>query len=101
MKYKTVDQQLDHFTVNVLQKKIVPYTRYRGYAEAGLFGLLYLLRRNKNECVVLSNFRKLAERIIQQRYDSVTDIPFLEWSDIGFVFYWDNIQLAAEKDDVG
>ena len=78
----------------MLQKKIVPYTRYRGYAEAGLFGLLYLLRRNKNECVVLSNFRKLAERIIQQRYDSVTDIPFLEWSDIGFVFYWDNIEQS-------
>ena len=87
--YQNVDEQIDAFIKKSLNKPIVPYSKYRGFAEAGLFGLLYLLKRNEQECVVLSNFKDLARRILEERNSDISTIPYLKWSDIGFVYYWD------------
>jgi len=84
--YLPVDVQLNDFIRDVLQKPPVEETKFRGYAETAVFALLYLLRRNASECVVLSNFRRLADKLLLQKVGTLDDIPFLEWSDIGFSY---------------
>jgi len=89
-KYCSVDSQFERFIYhNVVGYVHVTSTKYRGYAETAVFGLLYLISRNKNECVVLSNFDAMHKRLMQNKTLNMDNIPFIDWSYVGFVYGWD------------
>ena len=89
--YRSVDDQLETFVADVLNLPPVNSTMYRGYSEAGIFGLLYLLRRNPEECILLSNFEVMIKRLSEPVLNLDT-ISLVDWGDIGFV--WDGQILS-------
>ena len=59
------DQKIDETVkpaklMGVMKLPNVNFTKYRGFAETSIFGLMYLLRRNKHECVILTNLKPLS-----------------------------------------
>jgi hypothetical protein len=86
--YVSVEQQFQVFIDDVISVPNVPSTKYKGYAETAVFGLLYLLRRNENECVVLSNFANMSKQLLQNKRLKMDDVPLLDWSEVGFVYGW-------------
>jgi len=62
---------------------------YDGYIENGVFALLFLLKRNHKECVILPNFNKTIQRIL--KYKDMT-LERLDWSHISIL--WKNQQLT-------
>lgn len=84
---KRLQQSLDQKVLTrlsmVTDKPMARTTNYDGYIENGIFALLFLLKRNQRECVVLANIKKLMRRIIQ--FKDMT-LERLSWSDVGL--YW-------------
>jgi len=87
--YVSAGTQLDVFLKEVVDvNKPVRMTKYRGYPEAAIYGLLYLLERNQNECLILSNFDHLVTKIKTNPQLSLADLTDLDWTSVGIVWSW-------------
>jgi hypothetical protein len=87
--YVSAGQQLDRFLTEVVDlDNPVRMTNYRGYPEAAIYGLLYLLERNQNECLILSNFDTLVKKIQTSPGISLGDLTDLDWTNVGIVWSW-------------
>ena len=92
--YVSVDAQINKFfkllhnrgsTVDVPP---VRSTKYRGFPESAIYGLMYLLRRNENECVIVSNISRIIERIKSDPLLRIDDLTELDWASLGIVWHW-------------
>lgn len=83
--YVPVDKQLKRFLNDIVGLPHVEFTNYEGFVESGLYALLYLLRRNQSECIILSNFGNLVTNILETPTMKLREI---NWSDIGLQWYW-------------
>jgi hypothetical protein len=84
--YNSMDARLKTFVDDVLGKKQVEETKYQGYVENAVYGLLYLLKRNENECIVISNIKPMIDKLLSGKNMSLDKV---DWSDIGLVWYLD------------
>jgi hypothetical protein len=90
---QTLDEQTLQRLLSVSKQPYTAVTNYKGYIEHGIFALLFLLKRNHNECVVITNIERTMRRIIQ--YPDIT-LERLDWSDIGI--YWrDGVMTVPGK----
>lgn len=80
---QTLDESVLARLAMVTNQPLVQTTDYDGYLENGIFALLFLLKRNRSECVVLAKIKDSIERILQ--YKDMT-LERLAWADIGL--YW-------------
>ena len=89
--YVSVGEQMNLFLKEIVNvQNEVQVTNYRGYPEAGIYGLLYLLRRNENECLVLSNFQKFITKLCATPGMTIDDLSDLDWTNVGIVWHWDS-----------
>jgi hypothetical protein len=86
--YVSMGVRIDDFVKQkVTQTPSVKITKFRGYPEAAVANLMYLIQRNKHECVALANFDKFVKRIKQGK-------P-LTWTDVGFVWKKSKIRFPG------
>ena len=89
-KYVSVDEQFEKYIKDLVSLPSVSSTMYRGYAESAVFGLLYLMRRNPDECIVTQNIMHMANRLKDSKLN-LDDLSALDWTDVGCV--WDTQKL--------
>jgi hypothetical protein len=92
---KGLDMHMLEQLLLVTDKPNVSLTDYDGYIENGIFALLFLLKRNHKECVILTNFEKTVKRIM--KYKDMT-LERLDWSDISIL--WDHQKLSVPGKNV-
>lgn len=79
----TIDQRLEEFISNILKRPDITFTKYEGYVQYAFLGLMFLMQRNPNECVIMSNLDQTIQRIWNMKDES---FDFIDWSDIGLVW---------------
>jgi len=80
---KSMDQQAIDFFTSLANLPQVRQTQYEGFIQNGIFALLYLLKRNHNECVVLAGFDKVLKRLLNDKHMSMER---LDWSQFSIVW---------------
>jgi hypothetical protein len=79
----TIDQRLEEFISNILKRPDITFTKYEGYVQYAFLGLMFLMQRNPEECVIMSNLDQTVQRIWNMKDKS---LEFIDWSDIGLVW---------------
>jgi hypothetical protein len=74
---KNMDQQALDFFGTLGNLPLVKKTEYEGFIHNGIFALLYLLKRNHRECVVLTDFNKVLQRLLKNTEMTMEE---LDWS---------------------
>ena len=90
---QTLDQRVLTRLAAISNRPLVKSTNYDSYIENGIFALLFLIKRNQRECVVLANFKEIIERIL--RLKDMT-LERLAWSDISI--YWSDGKMSVPGD---
>lgn len=86
----TVDQSLNHFLKTILKRPDLSFTNYKGYIQYAFLGLIYLIERNPDECVVISNFQNTLEKMKRElTTDDGYSLRTIDWSDIGVLWQYD------------
>lgn len=80
---KSLDQQALDFFSSLENLPRVDNTDYDGYIQNGVFALIYLIERNRSECLVLTKFDQVLAKLLNSK--NMT-LETLEWSDFSIVW---------------
>jgi hypothetical protein len=87
-KLKTnMDKQTRDFLKTVGELTLVENTQYEGVIQNGIFALLYLLKRNQEECIVLTDFNQGLRHLLKHPYLTLDD---LDWSAFSILWSFDD-----------
>ena len=78
-----IDKRLDEFLGSVLERPDLTFTKYDGYVQYAFLGMMYLMQRSPNECVLFSNLDQTIKRLWAHKHESM---EFVDWSDIGVLW---------------
>lgn len=82
LKY-TIDTKLAKFLKKVARKPGIDFTSYEGIIQYAFLGLMFLLKRNPHDCLILSNFDTAIERLLEMKDGEMKDVT---WEDIAIVW---------------
>uniref|UniRef100_A0A6C0BP68 Uncharacterized protein n=1 Tax=viral metagenome TaxID=1070528 RepID=A0A6C0BP68_9ZZZZ len=87
--YIPVSAQMHSYLEDILEFKarsdLKPLIQYTGFAEAGIYGLLYLLQRNRNACALFPRLTELVGLLLNSKAQSL-DMIYIPWELAGL--YW-------------